>query len=330
MLYVVAVPIFYYLSVGTRYRIIRYGYWLAIPLAWHALFLTGSRGALLSLIVTTLYIFFRSYNKKASIILFVGLIVAIATQSGQLLTRITDTISVEEQERERAFIENSDDSPEIDKPVDPRLISWEVGLSIMYDYPLLGIGAANFMRAFPQYELSGSEPHVAHNTFVQFGAASGVGAALVYLYFLYLRLRNVVQKPNPEKKHAHGYKRDFLDDLLNSTFIGFYTVALFLDLMINEMTYFIFLVGICKYCLDARKKRSFRSLIDSIYNWRKDAEAEPAAIVEPDLVDGAIAPVHTATLPQSAYGTYASYTESDNPSHEVPENQYAAPSLYKK
>ena len=330
MLYVVAVPIFYYLSVGASYRIIRYGYWLAIPLAWHALFLTGSRGALLSLIVTTLYIFFRSYNKKTSVILFVGLIVAIATQSGQLLNRITDTISVEEIERDRAFIENSDDSPEIDKPVDPRLISWEVGLSIMYDYPLLGIGAANFMRAFPQYEPTGSEPHVAHNTFVQFGAASGVGAALVYLYFLFLRLRNVAQKPNPEKKHAHGYKRDYLDDLLNSTFIGFYTVALFLDLMINEMTYFVFLAGICKYCLDARKKRTFRSLIDSIYNWRKDAEAEPVAIVEPDLVDGAIAPVHTVTLPKSAYGTYASYTESDNPAHEVPENQYADSSLYKR
>ena len=200
----------------------------------------------------------------------------------------------------------------------------------MYDYPLLGIGAANFMRAFPQYELTGSEPHVAHNTFVQFGAASGVGAALVYLYFLFLRLRNVAQKPNPEKKHAHGYKRDYLDDLLNSTFIGFYTVALFLDLMINEMTYFVFLAGICKYCLDARKKRTFRSLIDSIYNWRKDAEAEPVAIVEPDLVDGAIAPVHTVTLPKSAYGTYASYTESDNPAHEVPENQYADSSLYKR
>lgn len=325
MLFVVAVPVFYYLSVGTSYRVIRYGCWLAIPLAWHALFLTGSRGALLSLIVTMLYVFFRSYNKKASMILLVGLVVAIIDQSGNMISRVTNTVSAEEQERDRAFIENTDDSDEIDKPVDPRLISWEVGLKIMADYPLLGIGAANFMRAFPEYDET--EPHVAHNTFVQLGAASGVGAALVYLYFLYLRLRNIVQKPNTEKKYPHGYKRDYLDDLLNSLYLAFYTVALFLDLMIVEVTYFVFLAGVCKYCLDGRKRRTFRSLIDSIYNWRKDAQAEPA-IVEPALVNGAIVPVHQVTLPKSAYGAYAAHTESKSSMYDISENQYASSSLY--
>ena len=46
MLFVLATPIFYYFSVGTNSRIIRYGLWVCIPLSWHALFLTGSRGAL--------------------------------------------------------------------------------------------------------------------------------------------------------------------------------------------------------------------------------------------------------------------------------------------
>lgn len=273
MLFVLATPIFYYFSVGTNSRIIRYGLWVCIPLSWHALFLTGSRGALLSLAVTCLYIFFRSYSKKASMVLLLGLIVAIADQSGNMLTRITDTVSTQELERERAFRENDEDSPEITgKPVDPRLISWQVGLQIMRDYPLMGIGAANFMRAWPEYE--DSVPHVAHNTFVQYGAACGVGAALIYLYFLFLRLSNAVRKPDPEKKNAHGYERDYLDDLINSLFIGFYSVAFFLDLMILEITYFIFLVGTCKYCLDNRKRHTIRSMIESIYRWRQEAKAE--------------------------------------------------------
>lgn len=279
MLFVLAVPIFYYLSVATTNRVIKYGLWLCIPLAWHALFLTGSRGALLSLIVVMTYIFFRSYSKKASLIFVVGLVVAIATQSGNMLQRVTDTISAEELERDRAFIENSDDSPEIlEKPVDPRLISWEVGLKIMRDYPLLGVGAANFMRAFPEYDES--DPHVAHNTLVQFGAANGVGAAFVYLYLLWLRLRNVMQKPDPEKTYPQGHPRDYLDDLLNSLFIGFYTVALFLDLMVIEVTYFVFLVGTCKYILDNKKSRPFFTIIDSVYRWKQSkADAEEAKAV---------------------------------------------------
>lgn len=338
MLFVLCTPIFYYLSVGTSYRVIRYGLWLCIPLSWHALFLTGSRGALLALGVTCMYVFFRSYSKKASLILFVGLAVAIVDQSGNMINRITDTVSVEELERERAFIENTEDSPEINgKAVDPRLISWQVGLSIMRDYPLLGVGAANFMRAWPEYEES--EPHVAHNTFIQFGTACGVGAALVYLYFLILRLKNMVTKPDPEKKFAHGHPRDYLDDLLNSLFIAFYTVALFLDLMIIELTYFIFIVGTCKYCLEKRKKTSFRSLIGSIYRWRQETDVEEVVVRESAYASSISVPEPAAVQSESAIYAMEAEREAEAQQEVVegqprsqyataPSNQYASTSVY--
>ncbi len=321
MLFVLAVPIFYYLSVGTSYRVIRYGLWLCIPLAWHAMFLTGSRGGLMALTVTMTYIFFRSYSKKASIILMVGLVVAVVDQSGHLLTRVTDTVTLEERERDRAFIENSDDSPEMRTQVDPRLESWRVGLQLMADYPLLGVGAGNFMRAYPQY--SDSEPYVAHNTFVQFGAACGVSAALVYMYFLFLRLKNIFQKKDPEKKNPHGYKRDYLDDLLNSLFIAFYSIAFFLDLMVLEITYCIILLGTCKYCLEKRKMPTFRSLIDSIYLWKNDNNEDAgAASITRD------APIHAMVEPVRTLDETGATLDGDEPTEAVAQNQYTPARLY--
>ncbi len=273
MLFVLLTPILYYLSIGTSNRWIRYGLWLAIPLSWHALFLTSSRGGLFSLSIVCIYIFFRSYSKKASVVLVVALVVAVVDQGGNMLDRINSTVSAEEEERARAYIENTDDSPEIgDKAIDPRVISWQVGLQIMRDYPLLGVGSGNFMKAFPEYH--DSRPHVAHNTFVQIGASAGIASALIYLYFLWMRLKNVFSKPDPTKKYANGHKRDYLDDLVNGMFVGFYCIALFLDLQVLEILYFILLIGFCKYSLESKKEKARFGLIESIYRWKQDQESD--------------------------------------------------------
>ena len=276
MLFLLATPIFYYLSIGTSSRIIRYGLWFSIPFTWHALFLTGSRGALLSLAIVCGYIFFRSYSKLASVVLVVGLAVAIVDQSGNMIARFQETVDLETFERDRAYIENTEDSPEVNTVADPRLLSWEVGLGIVRDHPWLGIGPGNFLRAYPDYH--DSEPHVAHNTFVQMATAAGLAAGLIYLYFLFLRVRNIFSKPDPDVTYARGFNRDYLNDLLNSLFISFYCVAFFLDLMVYEILYFVFLLGAAKYCIDHKKTRSVRALIKSIYRWKADAVGEDGVV----------------------------------------------------
>jgi len=289
MLFLLATPIFYYLSVATSSRIIRYGLWLSIPLTWHALFLTGSRGALLSLAVVCGYIFFRSYSKLASIVLVAGLVVAVVDQSGNMIARFQDTVDIESAERDRAFIENTEDS-------DPRILSWKVGLGIVRDNPLLGIGPGNFLRAYPDYH--DSEPHVAHNTFVQVATAAGLASGFIYLYFLYIRVRNIFTRADPNVTYTNGHNRDYLNDLLNSLFIAFYCVAFFLDLMVLEILYWMFLLAAAKYCLDHKKKRSVRSLITSIYQRKKDSAAEEG--IAPDqepiyqAVNGEQVSIHNA------------------------------------
>ena len=282
MMFLICTPIFYYMAIGTKNWFLRVGLWLAIPFSWHALFLTGSRGALASLAVVCLYIFLRSYSKKASVVLMLVFVVALIDQGGPLIERLTNTVTAEEKQREAMIGWSTEDSEkEFDKnygksTIDPRIISWQVGLHMMKDNPVFGVGLGSFMRAFPEYDKS--EPHVAHNTFIQFGATSGVVASLIYLYFLYLRLKNagyhMFSRSRPEKTYPLGLCRDYLDDLINGLFISFYCVALFLDLMLLEITYFIFLIGYCKYSLDRPVKVMNFSLIDSIYRRRDLPEKE--------------------------------------------------------
>ena len=273
MIVLLVTPIFYYLAVGTSNRVIKVGLWLAIPLSWHALFLTGSRGALLALAVVSLYIFFRSYNKYASVVLLVGLTVAIADQSGNMLSRIDSTVKTHELEQERAFIENDDSADFTEKALDPRLISWKVGLNIMKDYPALGVGPGNFMRAFSDYD--DTKPHVAHNTFLQITAGGGLFAGFVYLFFLFARIKNVFKKSDPDKIYPNNLHRDYLDDLINSLLIAFYTVALFLDMMVFELLYLLILAGFCKYCLDRPRKEPRFGFIKSIYGDNDQSEEKP-------------------------------------------------------
>ena len=256
MLYVLATPVLYYIAMARSNFFLRYGILLTIPLTWHALFLTGSRGGLLSLAVVMVYLFFRSFSKVNSIGMVVGLALAIATQSGHLLTRVDQTVETSEQ---LAQLEDTEEA------LDPRLISWGVAFKIMQTYPMFGVGVGNFMEAFPEF--SRTRPHVAHNTFFQFSANCGVFAGLIYLWFFAVRLPTLKRsvKIHGRDTFPRGFKRDYLDDLLNSLFLGFFVVAIFLDLMIYEIMYFILMLGFVKYTLDRATEPKRRSLIDSIY-----------------------------------------------------------------
>jgi len=261
MLFVLATPVLYYIGVVRSNFFMRYGIWLTIPFTWHALFLTGSRGGLLSLGVVCIYMFFRSFNKTASIGMVVGLVLAIVFQSGHLLTRVDSTIEASEQLEEMVSTEEK---------LDPRLISWGVATEIMQKYPMFGVGLGNFINAFPEF--NNTQPHVAHNTYFQFSANCGVLAGLIYVWFFVMRIPTLRRsvKIQGSDDFPGGFSRDYLDDLLNSLYLGFFTVAIFLDLMIYEILYFLIMLGFVKYRLDRTTDSTESSLIDSIYRIGQD------------------------------------------------------------
>ncbi len=303
MMYVFATPVFYYFSMATKSRIIRYGLWVSILASWHALFLTGSRGALFSLSIVCIFIFFRSYSKRASVILIVALAAAIVDQSGGLIERITNTVSYEEVEQERAFIENTDDNIS-EVIIDPRILSWRAGVKMIKDYPVFGVGIGNFVRAYSSYQ--DGEPYVAHNTFLEFAATTGVASGLIYLYFLLLRLNAARKKADPNKTYTNGLPRDYLDDLITGLFIGFFCVSLFLDLMIYEVLYFVLLVGYCKYSVDKPRKAPKRWLVDSIYKLKPSLAPYDVVVEAPADAELAQAKIKKKPVPLEGQGLSSS------------------------
>ncbi len=276
MHFVMATPVLYYIGVARSNFFVRYAIWLTIPLTWHALFLTGSRGGLLALGTVVIYIFFRSFNRMASIGIIIALVLAIIFQSGNLLTRVDSTIEANEQLQQKGV-----SSP--DEKLDPRLISWGVAIQIMQKYPVFGVGVENFINAFPEF--SSTTKHVVHNTYLQFSANCGILAGLIYLWFYAIRIPTLKRsaKIQGRENFPNNFKRDYLDDLLNSLFLGFFVVAIFLDLMIFEILYFLIMLGFAKYTLDRATAPKQRSLIDSIYRFGQDSKNDDEDTSENDI-----------------------------------------------
>lgn len=254
MLFVFATPVLYYIGISFKNFYMRYGIWALIPMTWHALFLTGSRGGLLSLGCVIVYLFFRSFHRTASVGILVGLIIAVITQSGVLLNRVDNTIDAAQTEEQITSEEAA---------LDPRLVSWKAGAQMVADYPMFGVGVGNFTIAFPDY--SNTKRHVAHNTFLQFAAETGLMAGMIYLWWFWMRLKNVFKKPPPGATFDGGLHRDYLEDLLNSLFIGLFVVGIFLDLMIFEIMYMIFMLSAAKYAIEHQPAQQIRNPIKTIY-----------------------------------------------------------------
>lgn len=227
LLFVVGLPMLYYIGLSAKNWIIRYAIWAIIPMLWHSIFLTGSRGAMLALGITSLYIAWKSYNKKLSIGLTAGLALALIYQGGVLVNRVEYT-------KEMA------DEPTVET-LDPRLISWKVGGEMMLDHPFLGVGAGAFTRAFPYY--SETKVFVAHNTFIQFAADSGILAGLIYLYLFWLPWRRPWTLSDTVKESPYAVA-PYLGDMIRASSLGFFICSMFLNLMLFETLYVILLMSL--------------------------------------------------------------------------------------
>ena len=65
-----------------------------------------------------------------------------------------------------------------------RISSWQVATRIAEERPWTGVGPGNFLEVYPRYQRDFRSPHVAHNTYLQFLADAGLGAALTFAVLL--------------------------------------------------------------------------------------------------------------------------------------------------
>ncbi len=226
MFFVLGIPFLYFMGCYYQNRYLKYLLWGIIPFAWHAIFLTASRGGLIGIGVVTLFIGYRSRSKLLGIGIIVGLIIALSLQGGYMRER-GKTIASKESEP------------------NPRLESWSTGVNMMKAHPLLGVGLNKFVPAYSFYSKPDAAVHVAHSAVIQVGAECGVLAALM---FLLLNVNLIYQFWK-----YRGMRSDMVDPLLLysndatvASLLGFFTCAIFLDLAWYENFYYLLVLSIVR------------------------------------------------------------------------------------
>ncbi len=221
MLFVTTLPFFYYFFQYEKNKLLKFFLLLLIPLGWHCIFLTGSRGGFLGLGITILYAALRSKKKLIGAGLIIALIVAFVWQGGSLMKKRAESIEGYHQ----------------DKSAVERLQSWRLGKQMMFDYPLFGVGLGNFIVARRVY--GDSTKLIAMSTPIEFGAECGVPAMMLFLGLIgscFLDLRRI------RKQVGKSEQDDLLLTITNATecaLVGFFICSLFLSLQVFEPFYLL-------------------------------------------------------------------------------------------
>jgi hypothetical protein len=227
MLFVTGMPfllfgIFYFKSL-----IMRGIFGLGLLFLWHSIILTGSRGALVAVALATLVSYLLIKSRVLGALLVCGLVAAVIYQGGQLLTRTTETIDTANTQTEAA--------------IDPRVQSWHTGIGLIQKYPILGVGVQRFQEAtrifYPE-----RNPYVAHNTFLNFAANTGLTNGIIYLLLYWLQFKRFrkILKSETDSSSTMSY----LNNSIMVALTGFYAGSMFLDLIIYEPFYFLLLLGL--------------------------------------------------------------------------------------
>jgi probable O-glycosylation ligase (exosortase A-associated) len=224
MFFVTALPFLQYLGLEIKRRWARIIMWGAIPLGWHAIFLTGSRGGLLGIGVVTLLSVLLSKKKYLALPLLVFFLVFYQWQAGETMKQRSETITDHEDETS----------------AQSRITAWKGGAGMIAAHPLTGVGLGSFVTALPHF--IESRPRVAHSTLIQYTAESGVLAGIAYLMILvlfFLNSRRTIAwcRENEEKEGTRLL--EVLNKASTISFAGLVVCSLFLSLNTYEIFFYL-------------------------------------------------------------------------------------------
>ena len=221
-------PLAYFAWEGIRHRI-RWLFLLMIPLFIHAVMLSFSRGAMLSLCVAGLLILFRTRRKKFLLVAYALLAVFVVAAAG-------DEIS------ERFFSISEHDA---DESANSRKTTWNIAVQMANERPLFGFGI-RCSNAFTHQYGADMEGRTIHSQYLQTAADSGWVGLAFYLMLLasaFVGLMGVRrflrQHTDPEtlwvKSMASG---------LECSLVVFCFGAIFLSLEHFELPYILILLAV--------------------------------------------------------------------------------------
>jgi putative inorganic carbon (hco3(-)) transporter len=232
MLFVAGLPFLFYYSFqfGTK---IKYVFWVVILSGFHGIFLTGSRGGLLGLIVIVLTAVFwidSGKNMRLLKILVVPVfLILFFWQAGNIMHERSNSIIAYQGE----------DSAE------GRLKAWIAGLGMFADHPITGVGLSSFITAFPEYN-GQIAPRVAHNTFIQFIAENGFFAGLAYIVIVLLFFSNSRKISKWCQSNTQNPHYEIIKFCANSSvvsFLGLTVCSLFLSTNFYEIYFYLIAIN---------------------------------------------------------------------------------------
>jgi probable O-glycosylation ligase (exosortase A-associated) len=238
MLFVCGIPFIYYFGWEINKKWMRWGLWISIPLAWHAIFLTGSRGGLVGLGATMFAILLQSRRKIFIWPLLLFFWLFYLWQAGNIMhERSGNIINIEGE-----------------SSASNRITAWEGGLRMILTHPISGVGLGSFITALPEF--IESRHMVAHNTFIQFAAESGIVAGFAYVAVVFLffkqsiRIRRWLRSIESDKQ---SYQIELYNNASTTSFVGLSLCGLFLSLNIYEIVFVLLLFNSALYQICLKK-----------------------------------------------------------------------------
>lgn len=228
VVFVTGLPFIYYLGWELQKKWQRYLLWLLIPFGWHAIFLTGSRGGLLGVAVGVLLMMILSKRKFLAVPLLVLFLAFYQLQAGSIMKDRSETITNYEGEGSAEM----------------RITAWKGGMKMMAQHPITGVGLGSFITALPHFV--DTSPRVAHNTFIQFTAESGIGAGVAYLMILYCFICNINKVKALCRKFNNMPKIESIiryNDACYVSFTGLIVCSLFLSLNTYEIFFVLLIIS---------------------------------------------------------------------------------------
>jgi probable O-glycosylation ligase (exosortase A-associated) len=145
----------------------RWGFIAGVPVLLHAVLLSYSRGAMLSLIAVVPVLIFRSRRRMQFALVFLALASTVPYLAGKEI-------------RARFF---SVDDYETDASANTRFASWNAAIRIAHDYPLFGVGIRN-SNLFSYKYGADIEGRAIHSQYLQTLADTGYPGLTLYLLAL--------------------------------------------------------------------------------------------------------------------------------------------------
>lgn len=221
------VPLAIFAWEGSRHWF-RWIFAAALPVLLHAVLMTYSRGAMLSLIVSTPLLLLRTRRRLQFGVLFLALLMVIPILAGPEIRARFFTLNEVEQ----------------DESANSRFGSWTAAVRIANDYPVLGVGIRNSNQFSYQYgaDMPG---RTIHSQYLQILADSGYPALALYVASIVMMLLLGVRARWRLRGRTDEEARAAVTILngIEGSMVVFAFGGAFLSLEVFELPYLVLFIG---------------------------------------------------------------------------------------